>query len=1269
MTVQVSGPDGSTFEFPAGTPHDVVTSALQKHYGAASKAPAGAVRQVQPPPATSNDRSFGGDQDLQAEYKTGKEFQSPFQRRLLDSATLGASDEVLAGLATPVNALIDPIAARLKGKIPANRSWGEIYDRNLQLQRAYRNDAASATSGPVGVAADVLGGLMMVPAKAVASVKAAAPLAAETWKEGLKRLAQEKIAMAPALAKAGAAWGGGQAFFGADGSSNSDASLLDHFATRAGAVPAGAVEGSIGALAVGNALHSALGVHGISRARKVDRIERQKLAALDWQAEGMSAPGYAITESPTAQATARGVADSILGGSIRTDAKARTQALVERAQTKIREASGGIPSNDMGEIAQQALRRNLHEYTIPNSAIKDMANRDLERYSGEVTKEGFRPPRPHVEPIPPREIPEMSAQEWAQSGLPPRVEPVQPRIVYPNRDAIQLSPELQKARSDHDLAVAEFNSRYQMGSKKLSGKLDHDPPVRRQELEIGVIDNKINEINAKHRSEVNSPDFNYYNPKNRDAERRAAQLVERRNKLREELEPMYAEHQALKNNATDLKNKSDQYTLDEFRQSARDVHAKAVAEADMQTHVNNATAETQARRFQAQLDADAHTQSARDAANNAYQMELQTNPGGFKLGRTRESYPTEAAAAYERVLRETPPVQPALLGTKNGTTPTATEALLHDFAAQARRQNQAAGYKSGTLFGVDGSVIHPQVGAYLEKNLGHDIYGQLNAYATRRSSGQLNPGIEGVRDLRTAIRRAAQDSERSIVPGESRSTDAAMLRRLEGAVSEDLHAFQRRAGPQGERSSQMMSAVDREYGATLIDSLRKPLTKLYGDKVTPIQAMDRLSKAAEAGDTRTLSAYMRVMSEKDDPLRAAASIIAHNTNGAATLKDYMKGYGALPNESKTVLFRGEQGRALRVSLDRLETLMGKMEPFQKAITSGGGIDLTNKTNLASAAAALTHPYLAIVGAGGTALAARFMSSPRYTAWLTNVPRAAPRGLSSPAGMRELARLAAVANTDTDHARGKAVLSAIGDMLRPTSAHAQATKDTPAPMFTSLERPPTTDEVKSAILGGADHFDFDLDQGDTKDSVDAIHKAGRKVTAYHVGGGGGREWGSAKTGEQVRKYNTPEELTALTEDTKRLVAKGADYVHFDNTHRMSGKRLEAVADAITAGGAGFVAKNNAEKWNIVMKRRPDLKPAYAVIEAAMTDQDETTEAYKLHQKGVPVYIIGFHKQKDGVVITDAYAKQYQENNPWARLIMMEDENQYEGRTSKYLGAMK
>ena len=238
----------------------------------------------------------------------------------------------------------------------------------------------------------------------------------------------------------------------------------------------------------------------------------------------------------------------------------------------------------------------------------------------------------------------------------------------------------------------------------------------------------------------------------------------------------------------------------------------------------------------------------------------------------------------------------------------------------------------------------------------------------------------------------------------------------------------------------------------------------------------------------------------------------------------------------------------------------------------------------------------------------------------------------------------------------------------TSSTAPIAMATPAPdILSTFEAPPTPAEIEAAAKAGITIFEFDLDAPGAGAAVQAAKAAGGKVTAYHVGGGGGRDWGSVRTGEWVRRYDSPRDFLALTADVRRLVAAGASAIHFDNTHRMSGRRLESIADAIVAGGAGFVAKNNPEKWALVMRRRPDLRPVYAVIEDAMFDAEATQAAGNLWKQGVPVYVVGFRKplSDKAAAVTDDYARAYQAANPWARVLVIDDERAWDSRTGSFV----
>lgn len=992
--------------------------------------------------AKGGDRSFAGDADLKKQYDTSKRINNVFPgqatlaaggRRIFDSAMMGAGDEVLAGLGA--------LAETPFG----NRTLSENYDRNLKFQRALRDDARSELPGAAGTVADLTGGFAALPARGVSAAGAVAPIGTETWGQGLRRIAGESVAAVPQLAKVGAGYGAVNAFAGTDGNASSGSGIMDHLQNRLYAVPSGMAEGAAGAVVIGTGLRGMLGARDIRRGQVAERKDRQMLNRMEWEAEGQTAPGYAITESRSVQATAPSLADSIVGGSIRNDASARTRGLEARAQQLIREQTGGASSNDLGEAMQGTLRRNLHEYDIPNREISQMSNAELERIAGPVTDQGFRPPRQEVQPVQPRNVPEVTPEQFQKEGLAGRVRPVEPINNAPSRREFgDYSPELIVRDMDLQARAENFNNKYNSGSSKSMREIPAELPTRRQNIEAEAVAKKHDELLAKHIKKY--PELGReraYNSDYMEAELRRdpqfasefdrmQKLRQRYNRLLDELRPMREEHAALLAEREKLAADKEAYADDAFKKVAKERHAKAMADAQAETLRQNARAETEARREQARQESIRETQAARDAADRAYEEELSANPNGFRAGRTSHTYPTEFSAGYERVRRETPKIQRNILGGKNEPTATATESLLYDFASAARRQNQAVGYQDGRLFGIDGSVMHPGVAGYLERSLGADIAGQLQAYARRRPTGGFNPGIDGIRDLRTSVRRAARDAERGAAPGDMRTTDAAMLRRLEGALTEDMHVFQQQAGPQGQRSSQMMRGVDQEY-RRVAEELRRPLARLYGDRVVPIDAMNRLGRAASDGDTRTLSAFMRVMSEKDNPTRAAAAIVSHMTEGATSVQSFIRGYGSLPAESRNILFRGPEGQAVRGSLDRLERLMSQMQRYQGAVTNGGGIDFTRRVNLMLGTVAIANPVNALVAAGGGALFSRFMTSARYVNWLTAIPRASERGWTSQQAMKHVARLSALAQNDPDRERGKQILKVASNIVLPSKA--------------------------------------------------------------------------------------------------------------------------------------------------------------------------------------------------------------------------------------------
>ncbi|MDE2440120.1 MAG: hypothetical protein KGP14_03775 [Betaproteobacteria bacterium] len=966
----------------------------------------------------------------------------------------------------------------------------------------------------------------------------------------------------------------------------------------------------------------------------------------------------------------------LFGGPVREAAAADAGAVHKAAQETVQQPLGNQPIADAGKDIQDFTRNQLTQRSIPSTDIARMPDADLERMTGPMGAGGFEIPKPVVEPVKPAEVTPVQPEKIDPNSI--NVEPAEPAMVtrppitkanipketFPHSVAAQkeISAAELDMRRKFDIANAkaddfkkEFQAnpdlvkQYNGDPEKLWQDLNHphytgpDPVKSFQDLKGAV-------------AEREAAKANYHQTLAKWEPEREANWV---NALREHYDQ---QNQA----ADDAFHKAIDKSIND---AARETQFRKTQELLRQQNDANARARQETQRLQdrSQADAWAATRKAEADAQAAYERQRKQQPG-FEFGRSKDTYPTEASAAYERHMRDVPKFQKNPLGgpgPSGSLVKTQTETLLDNLAKEARTSLQLKGYKDGQVFGENGEM-RPDLAKHLRGLFGNDVMDRLETAADYRKKGQLFPGVQGLRDLRSSIRRAARDAERPPYPGMPRTADAAALRRLEGAVSGDIRKFMNGAGAKGERAALIDRQLDERYREHLA-TMRQPLAKIFGDKVEPLQAMTRLSDAAKDGNLQLLRPYMRVLKEKGDSAqisKGVAAIIAQTTDGSKNAFDFFRAVKEIKPESRAVMSATPEGKAIWDRLQALEKIAGKLQPFEKSVTTLPEIRNTvHHSDIGLGIALVTHPVAGIVASLGTYGTARLLSSPRYMQALI---RAA--AVKTPTQARQL--ISQIANTggqDTDI--GKKIAASMTQALEsvaPDKAKAEEIGSKPN-LWTSLEEPPTPDEVKQAVALGTKRFDFDLNTQGAPDAVAAIKKAGGKITAYHVGGGGGREWGGAKEGEGVNNFDTPEKLAQLTDDVKGLVAKGADDIHFDNTHRMSASRLEKVADAIKAGGAGFVAKNNADAWDKVMTRRPDLRPSYAVVENAMHDDDEADAAHELYNKGVPTYIIGFRKPLDAKdqPVSDEYAKEWKSKHPWAHVLLMDDEHAYDQRTGGFV----
>jgi len=1147
-----------------------------------------------------------------------------------------------------LGAAVSTVNDKLRG---TDQGWGDRFNTNL-TDEWKRSEAADRTAGTGDYIAKGLG--------MAGGMAALLPLA------GGNALFQGARAIPTTgdLMRVGAGWGGLQAALG-----GTSETLSGRIGDTAAGMVGGAVLGPVFQKAV-EATDTATRYAGDTLRRLTNRTPQQQQdfekAVRDWHNAGVRPLGPAITDSRAQAATAEGITNSVLGGRLRRAAEESTSDVQNNVRNVLARYTNGRTISDQGASIQQDLENALIRYSRPNSEIAGMNNAELERITGPVGPAGFDVPRPTVRPVEPQYPQPVKPRFVDPASI--EVDPVAPRTVTrPEANPTRTPLEEYPFQADH---VKRFDDAMAVWRNK-----DDIVASKRRAFEAEA---KANGMSAdqywQHIHEPWSGLSGLDRPPLSQVARDYKAAVNERNAASRAVEGVRSEAETARETAwRRAMQQEDIRASAEADAIYRSERAKAQAEAEAATgkvreqklaeERARADAEAAAENERARLEADRYaareTERAQAAATESWERERQNRPG-FQPGRSQESYPTEFSAAYQRVENEAPRIQRNILGgggPSGSATPTATESLLNSLALEARQKGLLKGYKKGDLFDAETGAIHPEFMAYLKDRVSPDIAERIASYAAYRQKGQLAPGYEGLRDFRTTARRGAEEAEFPRWPAQPRKEEAATMRRIEGAAGEDLGSFLRSAGERGQRAAAMYENIDAGY-RDYIKNLRAPLSKLFGEKVTPVDAMDKLSRAARDGDLPMLRAFMRVMHEKADPSRGAAAIMTTMMNDNPSLPSFLKAMCELPPESRNVIFG--QSRAMRMQLEQLEKIATRLEPYQRGIAEGGRIDLSSKTNLFLGMTMLGHMYATLGMVGGVTLTSRFMASPRYLRWMTEAAKAS----SAPQWKSMLAQLTTLANADKSDL-GKEVVrtvATLGGTLKPNDARAQD-MDAHRGIFTSLEQPPSVDEAKAAMRNGVRIFDFDLNQGDTAKTVSEIKRNGGKITAYHVGGGGGRAWGGKAEGEEVRKYDKPEDFEALKADVQDLVKKGADYIHFDNTHRLSGRRLEQIAATIKEAGAGYVAKNNPEKWNLVMKRRPDLKPAYAVIENAMHDGDETQEAYHLHEKGVPVFIVGFRKPMDGEPVTDEYAAEYRKANPWAKVLLMDDESSYEGRGTK------
>jgi len=1026
------------------------------------------------------------------------ELKPGYGARIAHSASLGAADEISAGLQTA----IETPAAILRGDREGIRAR---FNRHMAEQAANLDVMHEETDGAGGVAADIAGGVAMGIPKAAAA-GGNAMLQAATAPPARGQLTKDLI-------KYGAGFGGAHAFANAEGG------VVDRLAY----VPQGMVEGAGGALVFGHALNKGLNAMAKYRGNRAQRAQEAQGRADEMRAAGISDPlPAAVSGNAMAEAATRGAGSTFVGGPIRSKAAENIGQLQGRFNAMLDAQTGGRSSDELGREAQAVLEHQLTGRSIPAEEVASLTPEQLQDITGGPLPQDYRPAPVRVEPVTPRDVAEVTPDEYLES-LREGVQPVRPNYppdevprelrledFAPAAEAPTVNPEIAAKRAE----VQQLRARTEPAVKALmDDEAQLTEAIKRAGFEIeehsggafsfrtrglwGEMDDPIDyhptgapDTYAERNYEAMAHKAFGKGSFRREAKARpyqdAAEAIRARRKVTDELAARYAatrqrraeveaaskrvaqlEKEVTRLEAADVEAAKKARATAEERQRAefqraveaenervRQVNAtnralaedqaaaeterlrQAAVEPEREKAASAARARTNQLRREAEEEARRETAKRQKEAEEAQAREFEERraraPARKPLGSNRDlTYVTEADAGYEMGRRITPRVQRNPLGAPG--RPTETSRLIDALATEARGSGRLPGFK-GRAFDADGN-LHPDVAKIMREDFGNEVADRLIYLAERRARGQLPPGIRGLHDIRTLIGRELADAGKGRAPGMPRGPSEAALSRLYKAFSRDIDDI-RNVGPGGAQATRMRHEQDEDY-ASLIENLKRPLGKLFGKDVTPVQALDKLVAGAKRGDLELLRPYMRVMTEKDDPLKAAATIVQHVVRGEKDFAGIMKALGEIRPETRDVLFAGKDGSEYRAALERLEAVGRRLEPFANLAKKQGGVlkQAVHPSTLVTAAAFYHQFWPALVTTAGVAAASKFLASPRYLNWLTKVPKVLGNGLQGKEALRHLSRLTAITATDAEF--GEPIMQAIGSMFM---GRAQASED-------------------------------------------------------------------------------------------------------------------------------------------------------------------------------------------------------------------------------------
>lgn len=300
----------------------------------------------------------------------------------------------------------------------------------------------------------------------------------------------------------------------------------------------------------------------------------------------------------------------------------------------------------------------------------------------------------------------------------------------------------------------------------------------------------------------------------------------------------------------------------------------------------------------------------------------------------------------------------------------------------------------------------------------------LNRMQSLLTDAQASGGLpfDALRRIRTDLGRELKQP----MLGQSNGAQQESLRRLYGALTEDMNAAARAAGPEAARALALADRYTRYNLNVAIPTLQK-IARLDADE----KAFGYALSGAKDGGSRLLTLRRNFSPEEWDTI--AASVLnrmgAPNPGqGGATalgqqaddfsVNKFLTDWRKISPEAQRALFSGRRYARLEQELNTFVRVVDRLKDAEKManpsgtarnLLSGGSIGAAGTL---AATGDVTGAISVLVGTNvAPYLTARLMSSPRFVRWLTDTAHLVPRDPN--ARSVQMARLATIAEANPE----------------------------------------------------------------------------------------------------------------------------------------------------------------------------------------------------------------------------------------------------------------